>query len=68
MRSPGGGPEGSEADDHISRLVEQEVDKRLFQEKIMRAESGEFKRMPRKKVSIAKVMNSKGFGFVSITG
>ena len=44
MRSPGGGPpEGSEADDHFSRLVEQEVDKRLFQEKIMRAESGEFK-------------------------
>merc|ERR1719295_715383 len=39
VRSPGGGPEGSEADDHFSRLVEQEVDKRLFQEKIMRAES-----------------------------
>ena len=45
MRSPGGGPVGSEADDHFSRLVEQEVDKRLFQEKIMRAESGEFKRI-----------------------
>ena len=41
-----GGPEGGEADDHFSRLVEQEVDKRLFQEKIMRAESGEHKRLP----------------------
>ena len=67
MRSPGGGPVGSEADDHFSRLVEQEVDKRLFQEKIMRAESGELKRMPKKK-KITKVMISKGFGFVSTMG
>ena len=44
MKSPGG-PDGGEADDHFSRLVEQEVDKRLFQEKIMRAESGEYKRL-----------------------